>query len=65
MAHNKGPELGADMVLLLGGGVGLGWGGHRNNAVTLLELLLLKDSSCCCTLRHAERSPARLTAENL
>lgn len=40
MAHNKGLELGADMVLLLKGG-------HRNNALgTLLELLLLKVSNC-------------------
>lgn len=54
MAHNKGLELGADMVLLLEGGL------HRNNAVTLLELLLLKVSNCCRRLRHAEWSPARL-----
>lgn len=40
MAHNNGLELGADMVLLLEGGVG-----HRNNAVTQLELLLLKVSA--------------------
>lgn len=37
MAHNKGLELGADMVLLLaeGGGVRC-----RNNTLRLLELLL-------------------------
>lgn len=56
MAHNKGLELGADMVLLLGG-----WGCRcRNNTVRLLELLLEKVSYSWRRVGHTEWPPARL-----